>query len=70
MTTYKYSNSNYTRKHLGLSQAKKLIETFPILDLNKERKNEFKYLIKRCDAEGIIAFVKSLKKQKELPLWD
>jgi hypothetical protein len=29
MTTYKYSESAYTRKYLGLSQAKALIETFP-----------------------------------------
>ncbi len=27
MTTYKYSNSSYTRKYLGLSQARRLIET-------------------------------------------
>jgi len=29
LTTYKYSNSKYTRKYLGLSQVKKLIQTFP-----------------------------------------
>jgi hypothetical protein len=28
MTTYKYSNSLYTRKYLGLSIVKKIIETF------------------------------------------
>ncbi len=27
MTTYRYSNSSYTRKYLGLSQARRLIET-------------------------------------------
>jgi len=31
MTTYKYSKAKYTRKYLGLSQAKKIIQTFPIL---------------------------------------
>ncbi|MBX0311748.1 MAG: N-6 DNA methylase [Sulfurihydrogenibium sp.] len=30
MTTYKYSNSEYVRKYLGLLQAKKIIETFDI----------------------------------------
>lgn len=30
MTTYKYSKSEYTRKYLGLSQVKKLIQTFPL----------------------------------------
>jgi len=34
MTTYKYSESAYTRKYLGLSQAKALIETFPYLGLS------------------------------------
>jgi hypothetical protein len=34
MTTYKYSASAYTRKYLGLSQAKVLIETFPYLGLS------------------------------------
>ncbi len=30
MTTYKYSNSEYTRKYLGLSQVKKLISTLEL----------------------------------------
>jgi len=30
MTTYKYSKAKYTRKYLGLSQVKKLIQTFPL----------------------------------------
>jgi hypothetical protein len=30
MTTYKYSNGEYTRKYLGLRQVKEIIETFPI----------------------------------------
>ncbi|MFH1710994.1 MAG: N-6 DNA methylase [Nanoarchaeota archaeon] len=29
MTTYKYSKAKYTRKYLGLSQVRKLIQTFP-----------------------------------------
>ncbi len=62
MTTYKYSNSEYTRKYLGLSQTKELIETFPILTFNKNEQNEFKNLIEKKDAEGIISFVKSFNK--------
>ncbi len=30
LTTYKYSSSNYTRKYLGLNQAKSIIRTYPI----------------------------------------
>ncbi len=30
MTTYKYSNSSYTRKYLGLKQAKSLLEACPV----------------------------------------
>lgn len=30
MTTYKYSHSKYTRKYLGLKQAKRLMETCPV----------------------------------------
>ena len=30
MTTYKYSKAKYTRKYLGLSQVRRLIQTFPI----------------------------------------
>ncbi|MHA1253014.1 MAG: N-6 DNA methylase [Candidatus Helarchaeota archaeon] len=37
MTTYKYSNSDYIRKYLGLSQTRKLIETFPIADIENSR---------------------------------
>ncbi|MFO7795560.1 MAG: N-6 DNA methylase [Promethearchaeati archaeon] len=42
LTTYKYSNAEYTRKYLGLSQVRRLIKTFPILELNNEDKALFK----------------------------
>ena len=45
MTTYKYSNSEYTRKYLGLSQVKKLIKTFPWLNLTDNERRYFKELI-------------------------
>ena len=63
MTTYKYSNSEYTRKYLGLSQVRKLIETFPILTLKESEKRELQELIRRKDAEGIISFVKSFNRK-------
>lgn len=66
MTTYKYSNSEYTRKYLGLSQAKELIETFPILALKENEKDEFKNLIEKKDVESIISFVKSFNQLKGL----
>lgn len=68
MTTYKYSNSEYTRKYLGLSQVKKLIETFPWLSLKEDEQTYFKDLIKNKNVDAIISFVKK-KKEKGLELW-
>jgi len=69
MTTYKYSDSEYTRKYLGLSQVKKLIETFPILSLKGNQIKELKDLINKNDAEGLVYFIKSFNQLKELLLW-
>jgi len=66
MTTYKYSNSEYTRKYLGLSQVRGLIETFPILSLKGRKRNEFENLINKKDTEGVIFFVKSFNQPKGL----
>ncbi|MCD6594462.1 SAM-dependent DNA methyltransferase, partial [bacterium] len=68
MTTYKYSNSEYTRKYLGLSQAKKIMKTFPFLSL-KNNKIEFKELIYNKDAGGIIDFIRKTNKNEVLELW-
>ncbi|MBD3216316.1 MAG: N-6 DNA methylase [Candidatus Lokiarchaeota archaeon] len=38
LTTYKYSNAKYTRKYLGLRQVRKIIKTFPILELTDNNK--------------------------------
>ncbi|MCF2143257.1 MAG: N-6 DNA methylase [Candidatus Heimdallarchaeota archaeon] len=40
LTTYKYSKSRYTRKYLGLKQARQLLETCPIRSLNEKEKKE------------------------------
>jgi len=69
MTTYKYSDSEYTRKYLGLSQAKKLIQTFPLLSLNESEKKYFKNLIENKNVEKVLSFVKEINKKKGLELW-
>jgi hypothetical protein len=50
----------YTRKYLGLSQAKALIETFPYLELSAEERDRLRMLVQSRDAERVIAFLKSL----------
>lgn len=69
MTTYKYSDSEYTRKYFGLSQAKKLIQTFPILNLQDEEKETLKRLIKNRRIEEIISFIKGKNGKKGLERW-
>jgi len=64
MTTYKYSDSEYTRKYLGLTQVKKLIRTFPILSMNENEKEYLRSLITNKDAESIISFIKNKNKKK------
>lgn len=45
MTTYKYSQSPYTRKYLGLNQVRSLISTIPLRTLSRQRRNEIMELI-------------------------
>jgi hypothetical protein len=54
LTTYKYSNADYTRKYLGLTQVKKLIQTFPYMTLNEEFNQKLEDLIEKEDLDGII----------------
>ena len=53
LTTFKYSNSEYVRKYLGLSQTKKLIETLPLHIMSTREKNVLKILIEQKNIEGI-----------------
>ena len=69
MTTYKYSNSQYTRKYLGLLQVKNLIETFPILLLNENDLKEFEKIVNLKDAESVISFIESFNKKEKSILW-
>lgn len=57
LSTFKYSNADYTRKYLGLTQTKQLIRTFPILDLSSEQENELKKLIDKKQPENIIEYM-------------
>ncbi len=60
LTTYKYSNAEYTRKYLGLNQTRKLIETFPYRKLTSEKKQDLKSLITSKDFKRILDFLKSI----------
>jgi hypothetical protein len=62
LTTFKYSTSDYVRKYLGLTQAKKLLETFP-LDISQSEKSLFRSLIEAKDVEGIKNFLLEHKKE-------
>jgi len=57
LTTFKYSEAEYTRKYLGLTKVKQLIQTFPILELTENQKKEFAGIIKGKSAENLIEFL-------------
>ncbi len=63
LTTYKYSDADYTRKYLGLTQVRKLIETFPIRDLDEESKDELKSAINSNQSDEILEVLARLKKR-------
>jgi type I restriction-modification system DNA methylase subunit len=65
MTTYKYSESEYTRKYLGLSQVKAIIETFPY---EKDKLKELAEIVKNKDAEELISFIKHMHSKGKLLL--
>jgi hypothetical protein len=68
LTTFKYSNSNYIRKYLGLSQAKKLIETFPVHLISSEKKKIIKILVEQKNIEGIKDILSKLGKKAEMQI--
>jgi hypothetical protein len=69
LTTYKYSESRYTRKYLGLTQAKALIETFPYLELNPQERARFFELVRLGNAEDVLAYLRARKEGGNLALW-
>ena len=56
LTTYKYSDAEYTRKYLGLTQVRGLIETFPIINLNKNNKVELGLSIENRELQDVLTF--------------
>jgi len=69
MTTYKYSESAYTRKYLGLSQVKALIETFPYLDLSPSQRETLRELVAKRDVIALLTFLESHSTGGNLTLW-
>jgi hypothetical protein len=63
LTTYKYSKANYTRKYLGLTQVRGLIETYPH-KLNEEHKAEFINFNKNNDINSIFKILSLTKIRK------
>ncbi len=57
MTTYKYSNAEYTRKYLGLLQARRLIETFPLLSLGERDRARLAGLVEEGRGDALVDFV-------------
>jgi len=60
LTTYKYSNAKYTRKYLGLTQIRKILETFPY-ELDLVKKKHLKALIEK---ESVIDIIKMIGEYK------
>jgi len=60
LTTYKYSNANYTRKYLGLTQVRKIIETFPY-ELDLVKKKHLKDMIEKGSAIDVINLIGDYK---------
>jgi len=67
LTTFKYSKAEYTRKYLGLTKVKQLIQTFSILELTENQKKEFTKIIEGKNAENLIEFV--MQNHKNLSLF-
>lgn len=64
LTTYKYSEAEYTRKYLGLTQVRSLIETFPIMNMDKISKKELLEAVEKKSFKKILEILK--KKRKNL----
>jgi len=58
LTTYKYSKAEYTRKYLGLTQVRSLIETIPIVNLDIFNKKILKEAIDNKDFKKLLNILK------------
>ena len=59
MTTYKYSpRSRYTRKYLGLLQARRLLETLPLLDMDEDDKRRLSASLEKRDVGRVLGILR------------
>ena len=58
MTTYRENTQYYTRKYLGLQQARMLLETCPLLDLEEMEKAYVLKLVRDDDINGLKKWIK------------
>ena len=65
LTTYKYSNAEYTRKYLGLTQTRKLIQTFPHSSIIPEVRENLIDLIEKKEFNKILEQLKACKKESD-----
>ena len=65
LTTYKYSTAAYTRKYLGLTQVRDLIETIPLIDMNSKIKSQLNRMINNREFGKILKFLKEEKNRKK-----
>jgi len=63
MTTYKYSDNVHTRKYLGLSQVKKLIETFPWYNLDKRMETTLFEAVKEKDINRVLSILYEIPRE-------
>ena len=61
MTTYKFSTSSYTRKYFGLSQARKLIKTFPLTVLSNHEQVIFRKILAEKNGSEMWKFMNKRK---------
>lgn len=69
LTTFRYSNADYVRKYLGLSQVRELLETFPVHLIPKSKKRILRILIEQKNIEGIKDILLNLDKKSQIKLY-
>lgn len=65
LTSYKYSSGDYIRKYFGLSQARKIIETCPLLLMKPQEKEDFRKNLEQKDIQKILKFCKKYSQKGE-----
>jgi len=74
LTTYKYSEAEYTRKYLGLTQVRSIIETFPFNYITEILRKSLKTCIKERKFDEILKIIRQYsviktKKRVDLANW-